>query len=34
MAILNIPMTWITPAGLNITQHYVRSIKNSVELRF
>nr|YP_009739445.1 DNA polymerase [Tricholoma saponaceum]QIC20289.1 DNA polymerase [Tricholoma saponaceum] len=34
MAILNIPMSWITPAGLNITQHYVRSIKNYVVLRF
>jgi DNA-directed RNA polymerase len=34
MAVLNIPMTWMTPAGLKITQHYLRSIKNSVELRF
>jgi DNA-directed RNA polymerase len=34
MAILNIPMTWITPAGLKITQHYLRSIKNYVVFRF
>lgn len=31
---LNIPLTWITPAGLKITQHYLKSKQINLAIRF
>ena len=29
---LEIPLTWITPAGLELTQHYLKSRTNKVSI--
>jgi len=31
---LNIPLSWITPAGMKITQHYLKTKKSSIAIRF
>jgi hypothetical protein len=31
---LNIPLIWITPAGMKITQHYLKSKQNIVAIKF
>lgn len=31
---LNIPVSWFTPSGMKITQHYLRSKQTSVAIRF
>lgn len=34
MVKLNLPLTWITPAGMKITQHYLKSKKTLIPLKF
>ena len=31
---LNLPLTWITPSGMIITQHYYKSKKTLIPIKF